>query len=217
MGLDIYFYKIKNIPTENRENVAAAHKYNTKQTMEKVAATSKKVLAKLKKLVGTDAYAEEYNRIFTKVVPKLTPYQWKYEKMLEGAPKTFEEVKEWWDKFVSCYYPNEDAYFRKVNFIYQYFRNKLDDECCFVTKADLEDLISRLSEVNNSWNKRKVASKGVLAKAKTLLPTTSGFFFGSTDYDEWYFEDVKDALKQFKHLLKDFDEETDCIYVVMSW
>ena len=27
--------------------------------------------------------------------------------------------------------------------------------------------------------------------AEELLPTRSGFFFGSTDYDEWYFEDIK--------------------------
>jgi hypothetical protein len=27
--------------------------------------------------------------------------------------------------------------------------------------------------------------------AAELLPTTSGFFFGSTDYDEWYYTDIQ--------------------------
>jgi hypothetical protein len=30
--------------------------------------------------------------------------------------------------------------------------------------------------------------------AKRLLPTQSGFFFGGTDYDAWYFEDVKQTM-----------------------
>ena len=53
--------------------------------------------------------------------------------------------------------------------------------------------------------------------AKELLPTQSGFFFSSTDYDKWYFSDVKDARRQMKKLLRGFNEDTDVIYVVMSW
>jgi hypothetical protein len=29
------------------------------------------------------------------------------------------------------------------------------------------------------------------SKASELLPTAIGFFFGSTDYDEWYFKDLE--------------------------
>jgi hypothetical protein len=54
-------------------------------------------------------------------------------------------------------------------------------------------------------------------KAHELLPTRAGFFFGSTDYDEWYFKDVEDVRKQFKKLLDGFNEDTDVIYVIMSW
>jgi hypothetical protein len=32
-------------------------------------------------------------------------------------------------------------------------------------------------------------------KAVELLPTQSGFFFGSTEYDEYYFDDLKDTIK----------------------
>lgn len=31
---------------------------------------------------------------------------------------------------------------------------------------------------------------------KEVLPTTPGFFFGSTVYDEWYAKDVEDAIEQ---------------------
>jgi hypothetical protein len=28
-----------------------------------------------------------------------------------------------------------------------------------------------------------------------ILPTTPGFFFGSTDYDEYYYQDTKDTIE----------------------
>lgn len=31
--------------------------------------------------------------------------------------------------------------------------------------------------------------------AHELLPTSEGFFFGSTDYDQWYWSDIKDTVK----------------------
>ena len=38
--------------------------------------------------------------------------------------------------------------------------------------------------------------------AKELLPPTSGFFFGSTDIDEWYIDDLKRTVKIFEKVLK---------------
>jgi hypothetical protein len=53
--------------------------------------------------------------------------------------------------------------------------------------------------------------------AQELLPTQSGFFFGSTDYDEWYFSDVEDCKQQMEKLLSMYDEDTDVIFFIMSW
>ena len=41
--------------------------------------------------------------------------------------------------------------------------------------------------------------------AEELLPTQSGFFFGSTFYDEWYVEDLKETVEKIKDILKDED------------
>jgi len=46
---------------------------------------------------------------------------------------------------------------------------------------------------------KTIADKSV---AEDLLPTTSGFFFGSTDYDEYYMEDILDTIKILEPLLK---------------
>ena len=55
------------------------------------------------------------------------------------------------------------------------------------------------------------------SKAEELLPTCSGFFFGSTDYDEYYFEDLKDSIGQMEKLKANYNEDTDVIFVSMSW
>jgi hypothetical protein len=31
--------------------------------------------------------------------------------------------------------------------------------------------------------------------AEKLLPTASGFFFGGTEYDQWYFNDIEETIK----------------------
>ena len=40
-----------------------------------------------------------------------------------------------------------------------------------------------------------------------LIPSCSGFFFGSTTYDEWYYEDIKNTAEKFKELINTFDFE----------
>ena len=80
------------------------------------------------------------------------------------------------------------------------------DECCFASKGELEDLVSRCDKV--------LADHSL---AEELLPTTSGFFFGSTDYDEWYYKDVEDCKKQISELIKKFDVGTDKVLFIFSW
>ena len=80
------------------------------------------------------------------------------------------------------------GYWRKSNMIHHWFVNNLADgvdECqpIIVRREDLEQL--------------KEVCINVIAVpelAEELLPTGSGFFFGSTDYDEYYFGDLNDTL-----------------------
>lgn len=53
--------------------------------------------------------------------------------------------------------------------------------------------------------------------AETLLPTTSGFFFGSTNYDQWYYEDVKQTYEKLGEIIEadEFDEYN--FYYESSW
>jgi hypothetical protein len=52
--------------------------------------------------------------------------------------------------------------------------------------------------------------------AEELLPTSAGFFFGSTDYDEYYVEDLRDTVKQITAVLENVPAEATLVYRA-SW
>lgn len=88
----------------------------------------------------------------------------------------------------------EIGYFRKVNFLVHFFES-LDyeiDNCVpiTITKEDTEELLKRCDEVLKDHS-----------KAEELLPTTSGYFFGNTTYNELYFNDVKSVKEYVKNIL----------------
>lgn len=50
-----------------------------------------------------------------------------------------------------------------------------------------------------------------------LIPSCSGFFFGSTEYDEWYYDDIKDTAEKFLELVNTFDFEGYKLLYSCSW
>ena len=108
-----------------------------------------------------------------------------------------------------AYDPNELAfaqvsiqvgYWRKVNAIHNWFIQELadgKDECqpIYVPRSSLVDL--------------KNVCEIVLAdhsQASRLLPPGGGFFFGSTEYDEWYFRGLEKTVRIVSKLIEDVPE-----------
>ena len=80
------------------------------------------------------------------------------------------------------------GYWRKANAIHDWFVRECQggvDECqpSYVGREQLVELKELCEQV--------LANRG---KAKELLPTTAGFFFGSTEYDEYYYQDIEATL-----------------------
>lgn len=106
----------------------------------------------------------------------------------------------------------EVGYWRKANHIHNWFVQNVQggrDECqrAYVSKEDLEKLLSICKEVLADHS-----------KAPELLPTTEGFFFGGTDYDEYYFQDVQDTINIIEPLLKELEENSmGDVYYQSSW
>lgn len=89
----------------------------------------------------------------------------------------------------------EAAYWRKANHIHKWFVDNVQDgtdDCGVydVSRNDLNVLVDLCKQV--------LADK---SKAEELLPTASGFFFGSTEYDEGYFNDLESTIKQIEKAL----------------
>lgn len=102
------------------------------------------------------------------------------------------------------------GYFRKFNALHRYMCNLDDgrDECqpIVLSKDTFKQLYDLLNDVNHNHS-----------KAEDLLPTRSGFFFGGTDYNDYYFSDVTDAIKMCELFLKYFDfDKYDLVYQA-SW
>lgn len=79
----------------------------------------------------------------------------------------------------------EVGYWRKANAIHNWIiQNCADgtDDCrpIYVDISDVEKLRDTCNEVLRDKS-----------KAPELLPTAEGFFFGGTEYDDWYMEDVR--------------------------
>jgi len=102
------------------------------------------------------------------------------------------------------------AYWRKANAIHGWFvRNVQDgvDECKehYVSRDKLIEL--------------QEACIAVLAepdKASELLPVEQGFFFGTYEYDEWYFSYLRDTIDMIGKLLKTANNEWE-FYYRSSW
>lgn len=83
----------------------------------------------------------------------------------------------------------EIGYWRKANAIHKWFVENCqggEDNCATyaVSHEELKEL-KRVCE--------KVLQKP--EEAEDLLPTQSGFFFGPTEYDEWYVQDLRDTIE----------------------
>ena len=98
---------------------------------------------------------------------------------------------------------NQIGYFRKVNFLVKYFKDTCDLDIerqlpLLIDKENIEDLKNRCKDVLDDHS-----------KAEELLPTMGGFFFGNTDYDEYYFGDVQNVYDYCSHLLNIFEDLQD--------
>jgi hypothetical protein len=102
----------------------------------------------------------------------------------------------------------EEIYWRKSNAIHKWFVDNVqdgEDDCgdYFVSREQLEELRQLILEVLA----KKDASK---------LPPQAGFFFGSTDVDEWYWEDLRRTADQLEQVLTNYPPSWDFVYC-SSW
>lgn len=100
------------------------------------------------------------------------------------------------------------AYWRKANAIHAWFvknvqEGKDDCEEYYVDNDKIQELVDTC---------KKVLADNSLAES--LLPSQSGFFFGQTAYNEYYFDDLRATVKMLTPYI---DNKRDNFYYRASW
>ena len=101
------------------------------------------------------------------------------------------------------------AYWRKANQIHKWFVDNVqggEDNCgeYYVSHEKLKELLN-------------TCTLAVTNKNPNLLPPQEGFFFGSTDIDEWYWQDLMNTIEQIQRVLKLSEMSKLSFYYTSSW
>ena len=101
------------------------------------------------------------------------------------------------------------AYWRKANQIHKWFVDNVqggEDNCgeYYVSHEKLKELLN-------------TCTLAVTNKNPNLLPPQAGFFFGGTDIDEWYWQDLMNTIEQIQRVLKLSEMSKLSFYYTSSW
>lgn len=128
-----------------------------------------------------------------------------------------------------CRYIEEEVgYWRKANQIHKWFVDNVqggNDDCreYWVSTDKLKELLNICKEIKEKviMKKGKVSNGQKMTEdgwvdiledgeyisnpeiCEELLPVESGFFFGSTAYDQWYMENIDNTIKIIEKILKE--------------
>lgn len=130
---------------------------------------------------------------------------------IEGVEQLDEAVKVKGNSFTYLSIIEEIGYWRKVNSVHNWFVENCQegiDECQLseVSREDLEDLLE---------NCYKVVHKK--SNPKDVLPPSAGFFFGSTDVDQCYMNDIKETISILEQAIAKTDWEKEIVFYQSSW
>jgi hypothetical protein len=100
---------------------------------------------------------------------------------------------------------------------------RIAEECPLKKGNVINGFTYRKNEVMDSYDQVPIIEKGKVMTnirvAEELLPTADGFFFGSTEYDQWYMQDILDTIKllEAEYIEEDHVEGHGDYYYMASW
>ena len=103
----------------------------------------------------------------------------------------------------------EAMYWRKANAIHGWFVDNVQDgqdDCkeYYVSVEQLRELVQTCLQV-------------VEDRDPSAMPPTSGFFFGSSEADDWYYEDLTETAERLTKILSDENIKNFDFYYQSSW
>lgn len=264
MGLDIYFYTIKD-KDKYRKYQAAARKYDAisdemhKKYKEPYEAACKKwnewYEAETEKEAAASNNNQAYNINFDEAPrAELTDFMTNVESLeYNNAVLAYHDLQK--DLRIDYNDNIEELYMRKKNWMSKFVETRhpellthetedygkvLENGQALLSRADIEELVRRMRKVTENfreyhdicpddWGENGWRSEGEMKwieewkptdemanTAEQLLPGMSRFFYGSTEYDYYYFEGIKYYVDKFQAWL-DEHEYSDCLLYEESW
>ena len=64
---------------------------------------------------------------------------------------------------------------------------------------------------------KKYGLTGISVRPEDILPTSSGFFFGSTEYDGWYYDTLENTIEQCQKVIDETDWNKEVVIYTESW
>jgi len=116
------------------------------------------------------------------------------------------------DNFLSKRTNYQVGYWRKFNALHNWFVKHCaidgEDNCLpiYVSYKDFAELKATCEKVLKHHS-----------LASELLPTQSGFFFGDTEYNEWYFKDLEYTVDLFNKIEKLINKSKYDLIYQASW
>lgn len=109
------------------------------------------------------------------------------------------------------------AYWRKANAIHGWFVQNVQGGVGECRRSDVET--AHLVQLRETCQRAlEYYDEGRLDAAAKLLPPQGGFFFGGTDIDEWYAENLRLTIRQIDPLIKAHSEGVHAeFYYRSSW
>lgn len=213
MGLDMYIWKLKKHPIFEDKTMAD---------------------------ISSDIYDfEELKDKDRLLYEALSPYTFRFTNWEHEGEKTTLECK-------VAYWRKANEVHNYIYTHFKNFDDQKDYEYIMLKKENLEklynlvvDLIQRvdtpeLAQFLSDWENgkfRDISEAEWEEKVKSMdeqvqksveilkekLPTTRGFFFGSVEYDMWYYSDLKKTEKQLKQILAETDFDNEFLYYHASY
>lgn len=107
------------------------------------------------------------------------------------------------------YVDEEVMYWRKVNAVHAWFVENVQDgiDECQESRVTIEQLDELAT----------ICEKVIRDKNPELLPASPGFFFGSTEYDEYYYQEIEETAKVLREEIRNNQEEYPQYFYQASW
>lgn len=137
--------------------------------------------------------------------------------MVRVDNKTCKPIKEGGDIVSFDSATEEVAYWRKQNMLHHFILKQTGADpnmnCTYVEVPHeiLCDFIVRANKILKARGNHRESL------AKELLPAQSGFFFGSTDYDKWYYQSLKNIRADFRKIIQSTNFINQTLYYSCWW